>query len=363
MQSVRRLRFLFVLVVYQTHFIVVVDAYNRPGCRGWPTLEQWDQELRQELTDPDYLHGPFTRFANAAYAERCLLGPQDLDTVLNGGDGLCQANHGCINQRCQWRDRSNLPAYTLEAQNVVDIQTAIQFANKYDIAVSIKGTGHNWQGQNSHPHSLLIWVRNFPQGSQINHQFTDTCGTNHGTTITVNAGEMWGDTMDRIGDDYLIVKGFCSTVGASGGWVNGGGLSELSREFGYGVDNVRSFQVVLANGDLVTADACSHEDLFWALRGGGGGNWGVVISVEHQLYEQQPMAALDFGSLYVLPIAWNPGSERSLVQEWVRFFVTHTPDADWAGGFINPTGGKPSIFGDSRGSPQFNSNPRDGFLV
>ena len=71
-------------------------------------------------------------------------------------------------------------------------------------------------------------------------------------------------------------------MSAAGGWLMGGGLSTLSPQLGLGIDNVLSFDLVLASGDRVRADACSHPELFWALRGGGGGTFGVVTAVHYR---------------------------------------------------------------------------------
>ena len=79
-------------------------------------------------------------------------------------------------------------------------------------------------------------------------------------------------------------SGAAVTVGGAGGWLQGGGLGPLDRALGLGIDNALSFEVVLASGELVTADACSQPDLFWALRGGGGGNWGVVVSATSKVH-------------------------------------------------------------------------------
>lgn len=75
------------------------------------------------------------------------------------------------------------------------------------------------------------------------------------------------------------------TVGVIGGYLQGGGHSPISRMFGLAVDNVLEFTVVLlSTGEIVTASDCAHPDLFWALRGGGGGTFGVVISATFRTF-------------------------------------------------------------------------------
>ena len=346
-------------------------AYNRPGCDGWPTWDDW-QELRRELSDPDLLYGPINN-PNLEWAWKCAKPEPTVDPSLSQGNGICIQTQACINYQCNWFSSVNLPRYSVEAKSVEDIQAALRFANRFDIAVSIKAGGHNWQGQNTHADSLLIWVRNYPkdnfvnapetaaaaitsdmkneqgdpvfgEDSGISANFIDSCGTEHGPTITVAAGENFDEVMNRVRDDYILTRGLCGTVTASGGFLMGGGLTSFCRSFGYAVDQVKSFQMVLADTSYVTVDACSHPDLFWALRGGGGGNWGVLISVEYQLHPISPFASLNFvgsgNGGYDLNLGFGEGPDEALIREWTRFFVTHLPDTDpkWMGGFIKPDG-------------------------
>jgi len=78
-------------------------------------------------------------------------------------------------------------------------------------------------------------------------------------------------------------------VGGAGGWLQGGGLGPFDRSLGLGVDNVVQFEVVTADGSVKVANACSEPELFWAMRGGGGGNWGVVVSQTSKVHPQKPL--------------------------------------------------------------------------
>ncbi|KAL8758330.1 MAG: hypothetical protein Q9199_001586 [Rusavskia elegans] len=101
-------------------------------------------------------------------------------------------------------------------------------------------------------------------------------------TVFVGAGNRWGDIYNYLETfDRLAVGGRVSDVGI--GLLLGGGLSHLSNQYGFAVDNVVSFQVVLANGSLVTASAASHTDLFFALKGGGN-NYGIVTHLTLRTY-------------------------------------------------------------------------------
>ena len=332
-------------------------AYNRPGCPGWPSQDEWETDLREKLSDPSLLHGPFFRHPTKIYVQECLH-DEDLSdhNVLSKGKGLCMHRHACANEQCQIVERSNIPAYTVEAVSVEDIQAAIRFANKYDVAISVKSSGHSYQGQSMQADSLLVWLRNFPITNDITENFVDTGKNNHGPTISVVAGENFDNVLEGVKDKYTVVTGECRTVCLSGGWLLGGGLSSLSRYYGYGVDQAVSFQVVLADASVVTADAFTNPDLFWALRGGGGGNFGIVTKVEYKLHPVAPVTLLEFNFYNGIPFLENLHKQtRRMIREWVTFFVRNLPTTEtrWSGGYVTPTGAELTFLGglkDARSS-------------
>lgn len=186
-----------------------------------------------------------------------------------------------------------------------------------------------------HYDSLLLWLRHFPISNTITSDFVDTCGSAHGPTIGVVAGENFDDVWNGVQDNHVVVTGLCPTVSLSGGWIQGGGLGLTSRMYGYGVDQARSFDVVTAtDGTLVKADACTNSDLFWALRGGGGGNYGIVTNVEYQLHPSTPVTVLEF-AFDGVPIIGGIVSSRdgAFMTAWMGFIVDFTPTMDrrWGG--------------------------------
>ena len=88
--------------------------------------------------------------------------------------------------------------------------------------------------------------------------------------------------------NVVVVGGSAKSVGAAGGYVQGGGHSLLSPKYGLAVDNVLEVDVVIADGTLLTANKCSNSDIFWALRGGGAGTFGVVTRIIYKAHD--PMA-------------------------------------------------------------------------
>jgi len=115
-------------------------------------------------------------------------------------------------------------------------------------------------------------------------------------------------------------------VGAAGGWVLGGGHSALSPQYGLGVDNALQFTLVTSSGSYLTANAYSHSDLFWALRGGGGGTYGVVTSVTYNTHPPTPVIAI----VLAVESFDTPATAQSIVSEFLRFHPTMA-DLGWGG--------------------------------
>ena len=148
--------------------------------------------------------------------------------------------------------------------------------------------------------------------------------------VTFGAGVQWHDAYDFVQKHgRTVVGGAAQTVGAAGGWVMGRGPSPLSPMFGLGtvvpfvllsftnswnggtgVDNVLQFTIVLANGSLVTTNSFQYPDLFWALRGGGGGTYGVVTSATYKTYPTFPLFVVNLRANFTsLDIAQNVSTE------------------------------------------------------
>ncbi|KAL1860007.1 hypothetical protein Plec18170_001956 [Paecilomyces lecythidis] len=132
-----------------------------------------------------------------------------------------------------------------------------------------------------------------------------------GSAVTVGAGVLLGDLYARGSlEGYTVVGGECPTVGAAGGFLQGGGVSSfLSHIWGLAVDNVLEFEVVTAQGDLVVANSYQNQDLFWALRGGGGGTFGVVTRATVRAYPDFPVvvAKLTISAPDADAVFWTKG--------------------------------------------------------
>ncbi|RPA75184.1 FAD binding domain-containing protein [Ascobolus immersus RN42] len=184
------------------------------------------------------------------------------------------------------------PVYVVKAQSVADVQAGVNFARERGVRLVIKNTGHDFMGKSTGAASLSIWTHLFKE-IQIINNYNDPSTTYTGPAIRLGSGWQAGDIfkeLDRIG--RTIVAGECAGVGVTGGYIQGGGHGPLSSLYGMGSDSVLQYTLVTASGTYITADASQNTDIFWALRGGGGASFGVVISVTLKTYPSPRTSAM-----------------------------------------------------------------------
>ena len=173
-------------------------------------------------------------------------------------------HNGLINKR---------PAAVVRPSQVADVIASVNFARDNALAVAVRGGGHSGPGFGTADDALVI-------------DFSNTRGVRvdpAGRTARTEAGATWADFNHATHAFGLATTG--GIVGSTGvsGLTLGGGIGYLNRKYGLSCDNLLSADVVTADGKFLTASASDNDDLFWALRGGGG-NFGVVTSLEFQLH-------------------------------------------------------------------------------
>ncbi|CCO31324.1 hypothetical protein BN14_05363 [Rhizoctonia solani AG-1 IB] len=175
--------------------------------------------------------------------------------------------------------QGSINAYYIDVNNAVDVIAAFAFSRITSVPLVIKNSGHDYKGRSSAPDALTLWTYNIKY-TKYNAKFKpDSCPSVSATpAITYGAGQDFASLYEFAeANNVTFLGGTDKTVGATGGWVQGGGHGILSNTLGLGVDRVLQFKVVTPDGVLRTANACKNSDLFWALRGGGGGTFGVVL--------------------------------------------------------------------------------------
>jgi FAD/FMN-containing dehydrogenase len=218
------------------------------------------------------------------------------------------------------------PLAVLSVVSADDVATAFSFAQDHGVPVAIRSGGHSYPGWSAGDGALVIDVR------PLNDVSLD------GTTATVGAGTSLVQVYDALGTRGRgIPGGSCPTVGIAG-LTQGGGVGVLTRAYGLTCDSVASMQVVLADGTVATAGPDDDADLYWALRGGGGGHLGVVTA-----FTLRTFAAPTITRAYV---AWPYSAAAHVVPAWLRTIPKADPRL-WAtlkllGGRTHPSG--PGLF-------------------
>ncbi|KAK7060249.1 hypothetical protein VNI00_001014 [Paramarasmius palmivorus] len=204
-------------------------------------------------------------------------------------------------------EQGSIPPVGVDARSAEDIQAAVRFAAEHNLRLVVKNTGHDLLGRSTARNAFMIWTHHLkeityhdafvPSNSNSSESFK---------ALTFGAGVQWYEAYDAAEQNGRVIVGGSSdggSVGAAGGWMLGGGHGALAPVYGLGVDNALQFTVVVASGEYLTANAYTNPDLFWALRGGGGGTFGVVTSVTHLTHPSTPVSAVfidaNFSSLDV----------------------------------------------------------------
>lgn len=176
----------------------------------------------------------------------------------------------------------NYVRYAVNVSSSEDIAATVLFAKENNIRLVVRNTGHDYLGRSTGAGSLSVWTHYLKDIEFFN--WSDANFT--GTAMKVGAGVQGFDALSATRDQGLVnVGGECPTVGVAGGYTQGGGHSALSTSFGLSADNVLEWEAVTADGEFVTASRTNNTDLYWALSGGGGGNYAVVVSMTVKTFE------------------------------------------------------------------------------
>ncbi|MXV64205.1 FAD-binding protein [Natronorubrum sp. JWXQ-INN-674] len=199
------------------------------------------------------------------------------------------------------------PAVIVQCTGVADVIQAVEFARSHGLQLAVKGAGHNAAGNAVCDDGLVIDLS--PMSSVRVDPATRTARVGPGATLA---------DVDHETQAFGLATplGFVSETGVSG-LTLGGGFGWLSRKYGMTIDNLRSADVVTADGELVRASDDENPDLFWGLRGGGG-NFGIATSFEFDLHEVGPEI---LAGLLVYPAA----EAKAVARHW-RDFVADAPD-------------------------------------
>ena len=254
--------------------------------------------------------------------------------VFNPGDpGFQRAAH-VFNPRFD----HVLPTAVARPINGPDVQRAIRFTVGQGIAVRARSGGHSYAGYSTLSDGVVLDLRKL---DWVN--LDQTAGT-----ATIGAGVQIIDAYSKLGQHGVTLPaGSCPSVGISGVTL-GGGFGLASRHFGLTIDSLKSVKIVTADGQFRSIDDQSDPDLMWALRGGGGGNFGVVTEF---VFTVHPMPQ---SSTY-FEVRWPWSSADAAIEAWQSWAPTTTdkitsilhvntgPSIEANGQYLGPSGDIPGL--------------------
>src|SRR5271165_2733707 len=298
-------------------------ARVRPGDPAWPSDESWDQLSREVEGHLIKVRSPLAACAGASSDAACAQTFKELKNPYYLGDevGLTQSL-GWIGA---WTSRPSV--YAVAAKTTRDVVAAVNFARTNNLRLVVKGGGHSYQGTSNAADSSLIWTRHM-NAIVMHDAFVGAgCEGRAGPqpAVSVEPGAIWRQAYDAVttkGGRY-VQGGGCMTVGVAG-LVLGGGFGSFSKAYGMAGANLIEAEVVTADGEVTIANACSNPDLFWALKGGGGG-FGVVTRVTLRTHALPEF----FGGVFAAIKATSDDAYQRLIAKIVEFYAQALFNPHW----------------------------------
>ncbi|KAF9884909.1 hypothetical protein FE257_000900 [Aspergillus nanangensis] len=205
----------------------------------------------------------------------------------------------------------NVASYAINVTDAASIMAGIEFTQRKNIRLSIKNTGHDYLGRSSGKGSLALWTHNLRDMSIIMNY---TSSQYSGPAVKIGAG-MQSREVDQIAGKHglRVVSGLCPTVGLAGGFSQNGGYGQLASLYGLAADNVLEYEVVTTDLRHLTASPSTHADLYWALSGGGSGNYAIVLSQVVKAHPDGQVTGATFSLLNT-----NSTAFWSAIQTWYQ---------------------------------------------
>lgn len=217
------------------------------------------------------------------------------------------------------------PSAVARCKTAQDVRACVDFARRGNIPIHVRSGGHSYAGWSTGP-GLVIDV------SPMN-QVSVEAGS---TLATIGAGAKLIDIYDALAaHGRTLPGGSCPTVGIAG-FALGGGISMLGRAYGMTCDSLKQVEIVTAAGDILTCNTERHPELYWACRGGGGGNFGIATSFQFQTHPLR--------NITTLRLEWDWALASKVMKSW-QTWGPNAPDEAWSNCRFhsNRTGPEPRV--------------------
>ena len=284
----------------------------RPTDAAWPAPTAWAKlkdDVGGNLIAVQSLFAPCESEPNGAACH---------DIVQNIHNPFYLGDQAAGTQVSGWLDAwTPAPSvYAVAAHRSEDVAAAVNFARANNLRLVVKGAGHSYQGTSNAADSLLIWLRPMNQVTLHDAFVPQGCiGAAPTPAVSAGAGAVWIDLYHAVtteGGRY-VQGGGCTDVGVAG-LIQSGGFGSFSKGFGSAASHLLEAEIVTADGQVRIANACTNKDLFWALKGGGGGGWGVVTRLTLRTHDLPDNFGAAWGEL-------NAESDDAFHVLLTRFFA------------------------------------------
>jgi FAD/FMN-containing dehydrogenase len=292
---------------------------NRPGDPGWPSDGEW-QALGEKVG------GKLVRVqpplaACAPKSDACEAAFKNLKNPYYIRDSVA------LTQTTGWANAwaSSPSVWAVSAHNAADVAAAVDFARHHRLRLVVKGGGHSYQGTSNSADSLLVWTREMDNVELHDAFVPQGCAAAPQPAVSLDAGTIWQQAYSLVTKAGRYVQGGgCLTVGTAG-LIQSGGFGSLSKRYGLAAAALLEAEVVTADGKIVVANACTNPDLFWGLKGGGGGSLGIITRLTLRTRE----LPASVGGVFVTVKARSDAAFRRLAQRFVAFYREALFNPSW----------------------------------
>ncbi len=296
----------------------------RPSDPAWPSAASWDRLNHR-------VGGHLTRVRSPLAA--CRSAPQGAD-----GGALFRAltnpyfirDQAGLTQTSGWVDAwtSEPSAYAVAARTAADVAVAVDFARQNNLRLVVKGAGHSYQGTSDAPDSLLIWTRRMTAITHHDAFVARGCAGRQAPApaVSVGAGAIWMHTYDAVTTrrGRYVQGGGCATVGVAG-LIQSGGFGSFSKNYGSAAAGLLEAEIVTADGTVRIASAGADPELFWGIKGGGGGSLGVLTRLTLRTHALPDFFGAAFGTVR----ATSDAAFRRLVRRFLGFYAAALFNRHW----------------------------------
>jgi FAD binding domain/Berberine and berberine like len=288
----------------------------RPSDPEWPSQAAWKR--LNDAVGGNLLPVEFPLKACLADGSSAQCNPLFTDSLKNP---YYIGDQPGVTQTLGWVDAwtTKPSVYAVAARNAEDVAAGVNFARENNLRLVVKGGGHSYQGTSNAADSLLIWTRHMHDVAVHDDFVPQACQGKvvPQRAVTVGSGTIWMQAYDAVTtkSGAYVQGGGCTTVGVAG-LIQSGGFGSFSKHYGTAASGLLEAEVVTADGKIRIANACTNPDLFWALKGGGGGSFGVVSKLTLRVRD---LAEFGGGADFRIK-ATSDDAYRRLVRQFVGFY-------------------------------------------